>query len=448
MDEIDIRRGNVIDAAQIVFDAHRVAGAAEDVAAHVEELLMLAEALMTRGLGRCMGRMRRSVGVCRTAAGQVASGAERMSGLLGDYVADVGRPATTSSAIHGRFDRARTTHDDAFDALMGQAAWAGRLAAGLSSLYGPATDDPLWGAAVDFLARLPPTDVAETVDVADETTLKVFLTGLAVHVGQHLPQFAVIQVAGTGRFIQFMMRAEDGEIQSVGDGVLPRAERLRKSDIGLLRDRGFRPPDDECPNWSLDLDVLSASRIGTLAAETLTTVHRFDPATGSLEVTVDEPDDHEDEPYDPEPRLLAGTTATELAAALAERVRGRVDATGGDALVTITQYGDHLAWSGHLHVADGVVVSSELRPTAHLSPQRRRALREAGWQLEGADLELEIVRRPGGDTDLDEACAAIVGALVDALDLDPEHGVAGVVVTYDADVGHPQVQPGSRAHVE
>jgi hypothetical protein len=430
MDEIDIRRANVADAAQIVFDAHRADGVAEDVTAHVEELLVLADHLTKRGLGKCLTQMRRSVSACRTAADRAASSADRLSSLLGEYVAHAGQPATTSSTIHHRFERARTAHDDAFDAVLVQCTCAGRLAAGLAALYGPSTDDALWEAAVDFLARLPLAATSE-INLPDAATLEVFLTGLAAHVGQHAPLLAVIQVAGTGRFVQFMLRTETGDIQSVGDGVLRRAERLRRTEITSLQDRGFSPPDEYCPNWHLELDVLSVSRIGTLAAETLQAVHRFDPTTGTLELTVDQPADDQHDPAEGREVLLAGTTAAELAAALVERVRERVDHTVEEAWVTITQFGDHLGWSGHIHLVKGEIVQSELRSTADLPPQRRRHLHDAGWELERNEPAHIILRRRDAGAQLDQACADLVGAMVQVLDLDPDLDVAGVVVTYE-----------------
>ena len=274
------------------FDVHPLAAVAADIVSDVTELVELADRLKQRGLGRCLTLIRRSGRDCRAAADRVSTTAERMNSLLDDY-AHSARPSTNSASIHQRFDRVRDDHDSAFYRVIDCATRAGRFAAGLAALYGPTEgEDRLWDAAVTILDRLPVHAATLPVELPDHATLEVFLAGLAAHFGQDAPAFAVVEVESTGRFVQFVVREDGAEIQSVGNGVLRGKERLRKVDVAFLESRGFSPPDHQCPNWTLGLDTVSVSRIGRLAAEVLSDVHRFDPTAHSLLVTVDHPADY------------------------------------------------------------------------------------------------------------------------------------------------------------
>ena len=435
MDDLEVRRANVIDAAQLVFDAHRHTEVVDDIATVADDLLVLAEALPRRGLGRCLAVLRRSANGCRSEANRAATAAARMNRLLADYVAHSGRPAATSPAIHRRFDRARAGHERAISQVLDRAAWTGRLAAGLAALHVPDVgQDPLWDAAVRFLARLPLPTSTCSIKVPDSATVEVYLTGLAAHVGQHVPRFAIIEVEGSDRFVQFKIGETDSQIESTGDQFLRSGRRLSKSDIALLEERRFEPPDDTCPNWHLDLGSgpMSASRVGPMAAELLCEVHRFDPTTSALVVTIDEPlTPWVDEATGPGGPALVGDTIEELGVALVERIEAAVDESVAEAWVTVTQFGDHAGWSGHLRLDHGEMVSAELHASADLTPTQRRRLWDARWQSVTVDDPVPVVcRRELVGVTITEACHDLVRVMAEVLDLDPAHDVAGVVVTY------------------
>jgi hypothetical protein len=345
MDEIEIRRANVLDSSEAVFDAQPLVAATANVAGEVEELVDLAGELPRRGVGRSLVLLRGAARDCRAAATRVETTADELSSLLGDFVAHAGRPDAVAASIHGRFERARARHDKAFDDVLVFGVRAARLAAGLASLHGPNEgEDPLWDHALDLLTRLalPPLDVDATA-IPDDPTLDVLLTGLAAHVGQHARAFAVVQVEGTdNRFVQFLV-TEDGEaeVESVGDGMLRRAERLRRADLAFLTECGLSPPGEGRPNWHIHLAVVSASRIGTLSAEILRQVHRVSPPTRLL-ISLGE--DHGDQVTS----LLPGATAPELAASLAQRIHDELGDEPVDAWVTVAPFGDGAGWSGHL----------------------------------------------------------------------------------------------------
>lgn len=425
---IDDPFGEVARLSAMAWNTARLGRMARGFARSASRLATEAAALPVDGIKREVHSIRRSAAAAARHAARTEDAARRTADTLA---------GTVSAADPAAFRRGgrRTGHEAerarrAIVRTHRHAAAAGRLAAGLAALHeSPEGSEPLWSEARELLRRLPLGYAGD-----DELVLadafgrgRAMIAGLVAHAGWQAPAFVVLSTDdGRNRFVQLRVDDDGVVLESPSDPFLGGDDGLTGVEVAALEALGFQPPDGAHSLWWSVVDA-SAGEVAELVLATFAQVHG---ATGddALEVTIAHAPDHPANEPEQHPAALDVDHGClpDVAAALADRLRGWIDELGVDSVwATVHQpsspYFAHLGSNldGSLYTE---VVGNELLAVDERLDERQRAqLRALGWgdpvgpAAEGLANHERVWPAP---FDLDAACWHVVLTLLSVYGFD------------------------------